>query len=254
MKLKDKVALITGSSKGIGEGIAREFAREGARVVITSRHADEGEKIAAECGAAQGRAIYVQTDVTQSASIQHAIARAVEAFGRLDCVVNNAGYHISKNVIDTTEEEWEFIQATNLRSTFLMSKYAVPHLIATRGNIINISSMVGHVGQPNACAYAATKGGQIAMSKNMAIDLAPHGIRVNVICPGWIQTPLVEDWFGQQEDEGEARKYIYGQHPLGRIGTIEECGRAAVFLASESESAFITGITLNIDGGITLGY
>lgn len=254
MKLQGKVALVTGSSKGIGEGIAREFSREGASVVITSRHAAEGERIAEECGAAQGRAIYVQTDVTQSASIQNAIARALETFGRLDCVVNNAGYHISKNVIDTTEEEWDFIQSTNLRSTFLCSKYAVPHLIETKGSIINISSMVGLVGQPNACAYAASKGGQIAMSKNMAIDLAPHGVRVNVICPGWIQTPLVEDWFGQQDDEHEARKYIYGQHPLGRIGTIEECGRAAVFLASAGESGFVTGITLNIDGGITLGY
>jgi NAD(P)-dependent dehydrogenase (short-subunit alcohol dehydrogenase family) len=114
--------------------------------------------------------------------------------------------------------------------------------------------MVGLVGQPNAGAYSATKGGQIAMSRGMAIDFAPDGIRVNVICPGWIQTPLVEDWFGQQKDETAAREYIYGRHPLGRIGTIEECGKAALFLASDDDSSFVTGITLNIDGGITLGY
>ena len=113
--------------------------------------------------------------------------------------------------------------------------------------------MAGIVGQPNAGAYIASKGGQIAMSKGMAIDCAPDGIRCNVITPGWIQTPLVEDWFSQQADEKAARKYIYGQHPLGRIGTIEECGYLAAFLASD-EALFITGAVMDIDGGITLGY
>ena len=111
----------------------------------------------------------------------------------------------------------------------------------------------GRLGQPNAAAYSATKGGQVAMTKNMAIDFAPDGIRVNVICPGRIQTPLVEDWFSQQDDPEAARKYIYDQHPLGRIGTIQECGYLATFLASE-EAAFITGTVVDIDGGVTLGY
>ena len=253
MKLEGKVAIVTGSSKGIGEGIAREFSHEGANVVIVCRNEAEGLAMAEELGSAEGRAIFVKTDVTKSEDIQALIAKTIEVFGKLDILVNNAGYHISKNIEETSEEEWEFIQSTNLRSTFLCSKYSIPHLRKTKGNIINISSMVGLVGQPNAGAYSATKGGQIAMSKGMAIDFAPDGIRVNVICPGWIQTPLVEDWFGQQKDEAAARKYIYGQHPLGRIGTIEECGKAAVYLGSE-DAAFITGITLNIDGGITLGY
>ena len=254
MKLKDKVAIVTGSSKGIGEGIARVFSREGARIVIACRTESAGGKMAESLGASEGRALYVQTDVTCSEAIRNMIHTTMATFGRLDILVNNAGYHISKNVEETSEEEWEFIQHTNLRSTFLCCKYAIPHLRKTRGNIINISSMVGLVGQPNAGAYAATKGGQIAMSKGMAIDFAPDGIRVNVICPGWIQTPLVEDWFEQQKDEAAVRKYIYGQHPLGRIGTIEECGKAALFLACEEDSAFVTGITLNMDGGVTLGY
>jgi NAD(P)-dependent dehydrogenase (short-subunit alcohol dehydrogenase family) len=156
-------------------------------------------------------------------------------------------------VEETSEEEWDMIQNTNLKSTFLCSKRAIPELRKTKGCIINISSMVGLVGQANAGAYSASKGGQIAMSKGMAIDFAPDGIRVNLICPGWIQTPLVEDWFSQQKDPAAARKYIFGRHPIGRIGTIEECGKAALFLASE-DAAFITGSTLNIDGGITLGY
>ena len=181
------------------------------------------------------------------------INKVIQTFGRLDILVNNAGYHISKNVQETSEEEWEFIINTNLRSTFLCSKYALPHLRKVKGTIINISSMVGLVGQPNAGAYSATKGGQIAMTKNMAIDFAPDGVRVNVICPGWIQTPLVEDWFNQQKDPEAARKYIFGQHPLGRIGTIEECGQAAAFLASD-EALFMTGSVITLDGGITLGY
>jgi len=253
MKLKDKVAIVTGSSKGIGEGIARVFSQEGAKVVIVCRTQDAGRRMADELGSAQHRAIYIRADVTKSEDIRNMIDRTIETFGAIDVLVNNAGYHISKNVEETSEEEWEFIQNTNLRSTFLCSKYAMPHLRKTKGNIINVSSMVGLVGQPNAGAYSATKGGQIAMSKGMAIDFAPFGVRVNVICPGWIQTPLVEDWFSQQKDPEAARKYIYGRHPIGRIGTIEECGRVAAFLASE-EASFMTGAVLAVDGGITLGY
>lgn len=253
MKLKNKVAVITGSSKGIGEGIARVFVKEGARVVVTCRTEEAGKKITKELLNAGGTAIFVKTDVTKSGDIQAMIRKVIQHFGQLDILVNNAGYHISKNVEETSEEEWEFIINTNLRSTFLCSKYAIPHLRKTKGTIINISSMVGLVGQPNAGAYSATKGGQIAMTKNMAIDFAPDGIRVNVICPGWIQTPLVEDWFNQQKNPAAARKYIFGQHPLGRIGTIEECGQAAAFLASD-ESLFMTGSIITLDGGITLGY
>jgi NAD(P)-dependent dehydrogenase (short-subunit alcohol dehydrogenase family) len=253
MKLKDKVAIITGSSKGIGEGIARVFSKEGANVVVVCRHEGEGRKMAEELGGDQGRAVFIKTDVTDNISIKNMIDKTIDIFGKLDILVNNAGYHISKNIEETSEDEWEFIINTNLRSTFLCSKYAIPHLRKTKGNIINISSMVGLVGQPNAGAYSATKGGQISMSKGMAIDFAPDGIRVNVICPGWIQTPLVDDWFSQQPDPEASKKYIYDQHPLGRIGTIEECGKAALYLASD-DAAFVTGITLNIDGGVTLGY
>lgn len=253
MRLENRVAIVTGGSKGIGAGIAGVFCAEGAAVVIASRGREEGGRMAAALQAAQGRAWFVPTDVTDSASIQALIQATVERFGKLDILVNNAGYHLSKNVEQTSEEEWEFIINTNLRSTFLCSKYAIPHLRQTRGNIINISSMVGLVGQPNAGAYSASKGGQIAMTRGMALDFAADGIRVNALCPGWVQTPLVEDWFSQQEDPEASRKYIFGAHPLGRIGTVEECGKAAAYLASD-DAAFVTGITLNLDGGITLGY
>ena len=253
MRLKDKVAIVTGSSKGIGEGIARVFSKEGAKVVVTCRTESAGEKMADELGAKQGNALFIRTDVTKSGDIQNMISKAVETFGKLDILVNNVGYEISKNIEDTSEQEWEFTQNTNLRSTFLCSKYAIPHLKKTKGNIISTSSMVGKVGEADAAAYSASKGGQIAMTKNMALDLAKYGIRVNAICPGWINTPLVEDWFSQQKDPEASRKYIYSQHPLGRIGTIEECGYLAAFLASE-EASFITGSSFDIDGGVTLGY
>jgi len=253
MKLKDKVAIVTGSSKGIGEGIAQVFSTEGAKAVVVCRNEKEGTSMAKQLGSDEGRAVYIKTDVTSSESIRNLIDRTVEIFGRIDILVNNAGYHLSKSIEQTSEDEWDFIQKTNLYSTFLCSKYALPHLKKTKGNIIHISSMVGLVGQANAAAYAASKGGQIALARNMAIDLAKYRIRVNVICPGWIQSPLVDDWFGQQEDEDASREYIFSNHPLGRIGTIEDCGKAALYLAS-SDSDFVTGITLNLDGGITLGY
>lgn len=253
MKLKDKVAIITGSSKGIGQGCARVFAREGAAIVIVSRTEGPGLAMVKEIQDKGGRAIYVQTDVSQSEQVQNMIKRTIEEFRRLDILINNAGYHISKNIEETSEEEWDFIINTNLKSVFLCSKYAIPCLRKTKGCIINMSSMVGLVGQSNAGAYSATKGGIIAMTKGMALDFAKDGIRVNCICPGWIKTPLVDDWFSQQPDEQKAREYINSVHPLGRIGTIEECGRAALFLATE-DSSFMTGSILTVDGGVTLGY
>ena len=253
MKLKDKVAIVTGSSKGIGKGIAQFFHKEGAKVVITCKMMKKGMEIAAELGSEKGESIYIKADLTKEEEIKQLIAKTVEHFGKLDVLVNNAGYHLSKNIENTSFEEWEFIQNTNLRSTFLCSKYALPYLRDTKGNIIHVSSMVGIVGQSDAGAYSATKGGQISMGKGMALDFAPDSVRVNVICPGWIQTPLVEDWFSQQKDPEAARKYIFGQHPLGRIGTIEECGTVAAFLASD-EASFVTGAAIAVDGGITLGY
>ena len=253
MRLKDKVAIITGSSKGIGEGVARAFSREGAKVVITSRNSEEGEKIALELGSKEGNAIYIRTDVKKLGDIKNMIQKTVESFGKIDILVNNAGYYIAKNAEEVTEEEWEFLQDTNLRSTFLCSKYALPYLKETKGNIINISSMAGIQGQMKSAAYAPTKAGQIALAKNIAIDFGKFGVRANSICPGYIRTPLSDDWFAQLKNDGAFMQRILDSHPVGRFGTIEDCGYAAVFLASD-EASFITGIALPVDGGVTLNY
>jgi NAD(P)-dependent dehydrogenase (short-subunit alcohol dehydrogenase family) len=253
MGLDGKVVLVTGGAKGIGKGCAQVLGKHGARIAVVDLDAVAGPLTAKEIEASGGRAVFFQADVSKADDVQKTMTDVIEAFGRLDVLINNAGYHLSKNVEDTSEKEWDYILNTNLRSVFLCSKYAIPHLRKTRGAIVNMSSMVGLVGQRNAGAYSATKGGMIAMTRGMALDFAKDGIRVNCICPGWVQTPLVEDWFSQQADPQAAKEYIYGRHPLGRIAAIEEVGNAVAFLCSE-ESSFVTGVALPVDGGVTLGY
>ena len=253
MRLKDKVAIITGSAKGIGKGCALVFAEEGATLVVVDIDAKAGSETVKQIESKGRQARFFKTDVSDSGQVQAMISQVVRDFGRIDVMFNNAGYHISKHVEETSEEEWDYIIDTNLKSVFLCSKYAIPHLRKTRGCILNMSSMVGLVGQSNAGAYSASKGGIVAMTKGMALDYAGDGIRVNCICPGWVETPLVEDWFAQQDDAEKAREYIYSVHPLGRIASMEEVGRAALFLAS-ADASFVTGIALPIDGAVTLGY
>lgn len=253
MALEGKVALVTGAGKGIGKACAEVLSRQGARIAVVDIDTIAGLQTAKGIEASGGRAVYLPADVSKAADVQKMIGQIIELFGRLDILINNAGYHISKSVEDTSEEEWDYILNTNLRSVFLCSKYAIPHLRKTRGAIVNMSSMVGVVGQRNAGAYSATKGGIIAMTKGMALDFAKDGIRVNCICPGWVETPLVEDWFSQQADPQATKRYIFGRHPLGRIATPEEVGNAVVFLCSE-QSSFVTGVALPLDGGVTLGY
>lgn len=253
MNLHDKVALVTGAAKGIGKGCALVLAQHGVRVVVADVDESAGSATAAEIRSLGVACLFARCDVSKPEEVEALTASAVESFGRLDILINNAGYHISKSVEHTSEQEWDYILETNLKSVFLCSKYAIPHLRKSKGTIVNMSSMVGLVGQSNAGAYSASKGGIIAMTKGMALDLAADGIRVNCICPGWVETPLVEDWFRQQADPQAARKHIFGLHALGRISTVEEIGRVALFLCSE-ESSFVTGVALPVEGGVTLGY
>jgi len=253
MQLSGKVAIVTGGAKGIGKGCALVLARAGASVAVADLDEAAGRAVAAEIEGLGARSLFVRSDVGESADVQALIEKVVAHFSGLDILINNAGYHISKSVEHTSEEEWDYILRNNLKSVFLCSKYAIPHLRQRKGSIVNMSSMVGLVGQSNAGAYSATKGGIVAMTKGMALDLASDGIRVNCICPGWVSTPLVEDWFGQQPDPEAARKYIFGVHPLGRIATPEEIGAVALFLASDA-AGFVTGVAVPVDGALTLGY
>jgi NAD(P)-dependent dehydrogenase (short-subunit alcohol dehydrogenase family) len=253
-RFTDKVIIVVGATSGMGEFSAYRFADEGAKVLVVGRREKKGLGVVEKIEKNGGKASFLKADISKMEDCKNIINTAIERYKKIDVLANVAGYHISKGVENTTVEEWNYLMNTNLKSFFLLCKYAVPYLKETKGNIVNMSSMVGLIGQSNACAYAATKGGIIAMSKNMALDLAKYGIRVNIVCPGFIRSELTEDWFKQQgEKEQEIRDYVDKKHPLGRIGENEEAAAAIAFLASK-DASFITGITLPVDGGITLGY
>ena len=254
MKLHSKVAIITGGTKGIGLGCARIFARHGGKVVLAARGRKVGETIQQELIDAGHTALFVPTDVTGQSDMQSLIDTAVERFGRLDCMVNNAGWHPPAMTIDQTRvEDYEQLLRLNLTSTFMGCKFAIPHLRKTRGNIINMSSEVALIGQAAAPGYVTTKAGQIGLTRALALDLAPEGIRVNAVCPAGVMTPLMQDWADSEYDPAAALEMVDSWHPIGRMATIDEIGEVCAFLASD-EAAFITGQAICPDGGATLGY
>jgi NAD(P)-dependent dehydrogenase (short-subunit alcohol dehydrogenase family) len=251
MRLNQKVALITGGTSGIGEATALLFAREGARVAITGRSKERGREVSRRIEEGGGRAIFLECDVRFSEHCRGAVEKTVEAFGRLDVLFNNAGVYYPHTALDCSEQEWDVQMDVNLKGTFLMSKYALPGMIAQGGGvIINNSSGWGLVGGDAAVAYCASKGGVVLLTKAMAIDHGRQGIRVNCICPGDVDTPMLPE---DARMRGlKFKDYLAGaaNRPLGRIGTPEEIAKAALFLASE-DSSFMTGASLVVDGGGT---
>ena len=254
MKLSGKVAIITGGSKGIGLGCARVFVRHGAAVVLAARERETGLAAEQELTDEGHEAMFVSTDVSKPADIQALIDAGVARFGRLDCIVNNAGWHPPAMTIEQVSlEDFESLLRLNLVSTFLGCKLALPHLRKTRGSIINMSSEVALIGQAAAPAYVTTKAGQIGLTRALALDLAPDGIRVNAVCPAGVMTPLMRQWADTQYDPEAALKMVDSWHPIGRMATVAEIGEVCAFLASD-EAAFITGQTICPDGGAALGY
>jgi NAD(P)-dependent dehydrogenase (short-subunit alcohol dehydrogenase family) len=251
----DKVMLITGGSKGIGEGVARVFVAAGARVVISSRGDKEGKSLAKELTTlGPGTCDYIHCDVSHPEEIKELIEKTVELHGRLDCLINNAGWHPDhKTIDDFSIEDFENLLRLNLVSYFAACKYALPHLRKTHGNIINMGSLVGEIGQEWATTYVTTKGGITALTKALAVDEARNGVRVNVVLPGVIITPLGESFINSNEDPQKVRDFIESWQWNGRRGTIEEVGYTCLFLASDGAS-FITGIELIISGGAELAY
>ena len=251
MRLRNKVALITGGTSGIGEATALLFGSEGAKVAITGRNEERGNAVADLILKGGGQAIFIQTDVSKADDCRRAVDESVRAFGRLDILFNNAGVFFAHTALDCSEEEWDLQIDVNLKGTFLMSKFALPGMIAQgSGVIINNSSGWGLVGGDAAVAYCASKGGVVLLTKAMAIDHGRQGIRVNCICPGDVDTPMLPE---------DARlrglnwdKYLAGcaNRPMGRIGTPDEIAKAALFLASD-DSSFMTGAALVVDGGGT---
>jgi NAD(P)-dependent dehydrogenase (short-subunit alcohol dehydrogenase family) len=251
MRLENKVALITGGTSGIGEAVAELFAREGAKVAITGRNESRGHAVTARILEAGGSAIFLRTDVRKAAECQRAVDETLRSFARLDILFNNAGVFFPQTALECTEEEWDLQIDINLKGTFLMSKCALTPMIAQgSGVIINNSSGWGLVGGDKAVAYCASKGGVVLLTKAMAIDHGRQGIRVNCICPGDVDTPMLPEDARLRGLDWKA--YLAGceNRPLGRIGTVDEIAKAVLFLASD-DSSFMTGTALVVDGGGT---
>lgn len=254
MNYRDKVVIVTGGTKGIGEGCVRTFIDAGSSVVFCARNQNEGDTLAAELNAlGNGEAFFTKCDVSKTDDIKNLIETAVQKYGKIDCLINNAGWHPPHRPIDDFSiSEFRDLLDLNLVSIFSACKFALPHLRNTRGNIINMSSLVGQIGQLHAVTYVATKGAITAFTKALAIDEAVNGVRVNSVSPGNIYTPLWQEAINASDDPVKARAVGDEVQHLGRMGTIEEAGKLCLFIAAEA--TFTTGVDHIISGGAELGY
>jgi len=253
MRLQNKVAVITGAGSGIGRESALLFAREGARVVVADVNADAGRAVVEELRGAGGEAVYVRADVSKGADAEAMVRAAEESFGRLDVLFNNAGISHARDddAVATEEEVWDLTMNINLKGVFLGCKYGIPALRrAGGGSIINTASFVALLGAATPqLAYTASKGGVLAMTRELAVIHARESIRVNALCPGPLRTELLMKYLDTEEKRQRRLVHV----PMGRFGEAREIAQAALFLASD-ESSFTTGATFLVDGGITAAY
>jgi len=253
MRLKNKVAIITGAGRGIGFAAAQAFVREGAKVVVAEINEELGRDAEAKLRAAGGEATFVRTDCSNSADVQALMARTEKLYGGLHVLYNNASVFLSKldgPVTDLAEEIWTKILAINLNSVFLCCKYAIPLMIRSGGgSIINTGSSASVMGIPGCDAYTATKGATVSLTRSMAVEYGPKGIRVNCVCPAGIETEMVKA--SSRDNPNFDAAYFFKRAPLGRLGTPEEVANLAVFLASD-ESSYLNGAIIRADGGITI--
>jgi NAD(P)-dependent dehydrogenase (short-subunit alcohol dehydrogenase family) len=253
MRLKDKVALITGAGSGIGREAALLFAREGASVVVAEVADDAGRHTAADIEKAGGRAHFVHADVSQANDVRAMVGEAEKTYGRVNVLFNNAGVFpdADGSVLDTDEETWDFVLRVNLKGVFLGCKYGIPALLrAGGGSIVNTASFVALMGAATPqIAYTSSKGGVLALTREVAIEFARKGIRVNALCPGPVDTPLLQELF--RDPERRKRRLVH--IPMGRLARADEVAKAALFLASD-ESSYINGAAFTVDGGITAAY
>ena len=251
MRLSNKVCIVTGGASGIGLATCEVFVREGAKVVIADRDLAAADKAVAALTQKGGQAMAVQCDVSNADSVAGMVQATVAAHGRLDVIVNNAGYGIAGSLSETSDEDWEALMGVNVRGVFLCCKHAIKQMQKNGGGtIVNVASVVAAVGIRNRTAYVASKGAVAAMTRSIALDYVASHIRCNAIAPGTIDTPYYTEILAKAADPVAIRKGLEARQPMGRLGTPEEIANGILFLASD-ESAFATGSILTIDGGMT---
>jgi meso-butanediol dehydrogenase/(S,S)-butanediol dehydrogenase/diacetyl reductase len=250
-ELSGKVIVLTGGADGIGYECASAYVREGAAVAVIDRDGEKASQAAAALGA---DCMAAQADVGEGRAVETAIRSVLSRYGKVDAVHNNAGIASPSKPLDqTTEQEWDELMRVNVKSVLWTTRFAFNALVAAKGSILNTASLVGLIGQENHAAYVASKGALIALTKAMALDYAPKGIRVNAICPAGVWTPMLERWCSEQPEPGRIRQYLDDIHLLGACPHGDVVADAAVFLLSQ-RARFITGCTLPVSGGAELGY
>jgi meso-butanediol dehydrogenase/(S,S)-butanediol dehydrogenase/diacetyl reductase len=252
MKFKNKSVVITGGGSGIGRACVVEFAKAGANLIIADINLDSAHETLQIVEDLNVNANVFHTDVSKPESVKNLVEFSIKKFNSIDTLVNNAAVQVNKSIEDTSFEEWNLQLSINLGGVFLCSKYFLPHVRATKGSIINMSSVNGFFVEPTCAGYCATKAAIIGLTKAMAIDHGNQGVRVNCICPGYIDAGLAEGYFQSQPDPAQARTEAGKLHALWRIGRPEEVGRVAVFLASD-DASFVTGSSFVVDGGFGSG-
>jgi len=245
-RLAGKACIVTGGASGIGEAVVRRFVREGAEVMIADWNLPGAQNLAQILGS---QVSAIKCDVGSELAVKEVADAAIRRWGRVDVLVNNAGSELNRSYDQTTVEEWDRVQNTDLKGPWLFCKHVVPHMVkAGRGSVINVSSLNGLVGFPLSTAYGSAKGGLVVFTKDIAIELAQTGVRFNCVCPGVIATPMMERWTDLMPDKAEAQKMLRGVMPIGRMGTADEVAGAIFFFASD-DSALCQGAVLSVDGG-----
>jgi NAD(P)-dependent dehydrogenase (short-subunit alcohol dehydrogenase family) len=248
VNFEDKVVIITGAAAGIGQATAIAFAEKDARVVVADREVKKGKETSSLIG---GDAFFIEINVANSESVKNMVKEITKRFGRIDILVNNAGIYYQGDVIETPEEEWDKVIAVNLKGVYLCSHYVIPVMLRGNGGVVvNVASEAGLVGIAGQVAYNASKAGVISLTKSMAVDFGRQGVRVNAVCPGTTETPMVKNALKKSKDPEKERRKLEEYRPLNRLGRPEEIAAAILAMASD-HLGYATGSVLSIDGGYT---